>query len=53
MKKRCVNRKCGDEVKSNELLCPACRFLARWAFGAGCFLAGLAWGAIQVIEKLK
>lgn len=46
----CRNPRCGEtlNVWSGARLCPACRYLARWAFGAGAFAAGVVAGLVKL-----
>lgn len=46
--KYCANRNCHEWISDNATLCLSCRFIARWAFGLGAFMAG----AIATIIKL-
>lgn len=39
MMRRCRNPRCGDVIVQGQL-CPSCRYLARWAFALGAFVAG-------------
>jgi hypothetical protein len=41
----CKNKKCKEPLNtwSGSLLCPSCRFIARWMFALGAFLVGAAW----------
>lgn len=52
--KHCKNPKCRDTMHamSAHLLCPACRFLARWMFGLGAALVGALFGALKFFGAL-
>lgn len=45
---RCWNSRCRDTLPlgSRAMLCPSCRYLARWMFSLGVFVAGaIYWAA--------
>jgi hypothetical protein len=48
----CRNPKCREVISIFEgrLLCPACSLMARWAFGAGAFVVGVAYGLWRIIK---
>jgi hypothetical protein len=52
MATRCQNKKCREPLSSysRALLCPSCRFLARWMFGLGAFVVGMAWALYRLLS---
>ncbi|HEX8177879.1 MAG TPA: hypothetical protein VF543_22510 [Pyrinomonadaceae bacterium] len=52
MPNTCRNPKCREVISIFEgrLLCPACSLMARWAFGAGAFVVGVAYGLWRIIK---
>jgi hypothetical protein len=51
--KRCRNPRCGEPMQDYErpLFCFSCRYVARWAFALGAFVAGAVWGVVRLVNK--
>lgn len=46
----CRNPHCYDFANLGTLrLCPSCRYMARWAFASGAFLAGVVYALLTRI----
>lgn len=48
----CKNPRCREQLHpfSRRILCPACAYLARWMFGAGCFTVGALYGLWRIVR---
>lgn len=55
MRRVCKNPKCAETfgARRARILCPSCRYLARWMFATGAGAVGVVYGLIQLVGALR